>query len=141
MEHDETIRKLLLAAAERGIRYRETCGDRPVAPTAEAIAAVAQLIEALPENGCPDDEVLAMLDAIGSPASVAMAGPRFFGFVIGGSLPVTVATNWLATAWDQNVVMHEVTPAPATIERVARETYGMIKDGEVTYRVTLEDEE
>jgi glutamate/tyrosine decarboxylase-like PLP-dependent enzyme len=119
MEHDETLRKLLADAAERGIRYRETCGDRPVAPTAEAITAVDRLVEPLPEAGCADDEVVAMLDEIGSPASVAMAGPRFFGFVIGGSLPVTVATNWLATSWDQNVVMHEVTPATATIERVA----------------------
>ncbi len=119
MEHDETLRKLLVDAAERGIRYRETCGDRSVAPTAEATGAVSRLIESLPENGCPDEEVLALLDEVGSPASVAMAGPRFFGFVIGGSLPVTVATNWLATSWDQNVVMHEVTPAAATIEQVA----------------------
>ena len=119
MEHDETLRKLLIDAAERGIRYRETCGDRSVAPTAEATGAVSRLIEFLPENGCPDEEVLALLDEVGSPASVAMAGPRFFGFVIGGSLPVTVATNWLATSWDQNVVMHEVTPAAATIEQVA----------------------
>ncbi len=48
-----------------------------------------------------------------------MTGPRFFGFVIGGSLPVTVASNWLSAAWDQNVGMHEVTPATATLERVA----------------------
>lgn len=119
MAHDDTLRKLLADAAERGIRYRETCGERPVAPSAEAIAAVPRLVEPMPENGCPDDEVLALLDDVGSPASVAMAGPRFFGFVIGGSLPVTVATNWLSTAWDQNVVMHEVTPATATLERVA----------------------
>ena len=115
MDKDETLRALLTDAAERGICYRETCGDRSVAPTADAVAAVPTLVEPLPEQGCPDHEVLALLDEIGSPASVAMAGPRFFGFVIGGSLPVTVATNWLSTAWDQNVVMHEVTPATATI--------------------------
>ncbi len=119
MGRDQTIRKLLADAAERGIRYRESCGDRSVAPSAEAIAAVPRLIQPLPEDGCPDAEVLALLDEICSPASVAMAGPRFFGFVIGGSLPVTVATNWLGTAWDQNVVMHEVTPAAATLEKVA----------------------
>lgn len=119
MGRDETLRTLLADAAERGINYRETCADRPVAPTPEAVAAVPGLVEPLPEQGCPDTEVLALLDQVGSPASVAMAGPRFFGFVIGGSLPVTVATNWLATAWDQNVVMHEVTPAAATIEQIA----------------------
>src|SRR6185436_4182113 len=46
-------------------------------------------------------------------------GPRFFGFVMGGSLPVTVAANWLATAWDQNTGLHTVTPATAELERIA----------------------
>ena len=107
-------------AAERGIRYREALGSRRVAPTPEAVAAVAGFDEALSEEGHGDAETLAMLDEIGSPASLAMAGPRFFGFVIGGSLPVTVAANWLATAWDQNTAMNEVTPAMAALENVAQ---------------------
>ncbi len=119
MSDDSKTRKLLEDAAQRGIAYREICGDRSVAPSQDAAAAVSRFIEPLPANGCDDAEVIAMLDEIGSPASVAMAGPRFFGFVIGSSLPVTVATNWLSTAWDQNVVMHEVTPATATLEQVA----------------------
>ena len=94
--------KIMRDAAERGVRYRETLGDRAVAPSEGAIAAVGGFDEALSEQGRDDAETLAMLDDIGSPASLAMAGPRFFGFVIGGSLPVTVAANWLATAWDQN---------------------------------------
>ena len=112
--------KIMLDAAERSVRYRETLGERRVAPSDRAIAAVTGFDEALPDDGRDDDETLAMLDDIGSPASVAMAGPRFFGFVIGGSLPVTVAANWLATAWDQNSVMSEVTPATATLEDVSR---------------------
>jgi glutamate/tyrosine decarboxylase-like PLP-dependent enzyme len=60
-----------------------------------------------------------MLDDIGSPATMAMAGPRFFGFVIGSALPVTVAASWLATAWDQNTALHRVTPGTATLEEVA----------------------
>ena len=48
-----------------------------------------------------------------------MAGPRFFGFVIGGALPVTVAANWLATAWDQNAAIYRVTPAIAELEQTA----------------------
>jgi glutamate/tyrosine decarboxylase-like PLP-dependent enzyme len=112
--------KIMRDAAERSVRYREALGDRSVAPSAGAIAAVAGFDEALPERGRDDSETVAMLDDIGSPASVAMAGPRFFGFVIGGSLPVTVAASWLATAWDQNSVMSEVTPAMATLEEVSR---------------------
>ena len=119
MNENDSLKTLLDDAARRGIAYRQSCGDRAVAPSEAAIAAVERLLEPLGEEGLPDAEVLALLDEIGSPATMAMAGPRFFGFVIGGSLPVTVATNWLSTAWDQNVVMHEVTPATATIEKVA----------------------
>jgi len=106
-------------AAERGISYRETIADRAVEPSVEAVAGARNFVEPMPEKGMDDHQVLAMLDDIGSPATITMAGPRYFGFVIGGSLPVTVATNWLTTAWDQNVGMHEVTPATSTLERVA----------------------
>ena len=53
MGSDETLRKLLADAAERGIRYRESCGNRSVAPSPEAVAAVPGFVEPLPENGCP----------------------------------------------------------------------------------------
>jgi len=119
MSNDEKTSALLQDAAQRGIAYRESVGERSVAPSPEAVANVGRFIEPLPEDGSADEDVLALLDEVGSPASVAMAGPRFFGFVIGGSLPVTVATNWLTTAWDQNSVMREVTPALATLEQVA----------------------
>ncbi len=112
--------KLMRDAAERGIRYRASLDGRKVVPAPEAVSAVAGFDEALPEEGRSDTETLAMLDELGSPASMAMAGPRFFGFVIGGSLPVTVAANWLATTWDQNSVMSEVTPAVAMLENVSR---------------------
>lgn len=129
MSNDE---KLMRDGAERAIRYRGSLAGRQVAPTPEAIAAVAGFDEALSEEGRSDAETLAMLDEIGSPASVAMAGPRFFGFVIGGSMPVTVAANWLATAWDQNSVMSAITPALATLENVSRrwlcELFGLPQD-------------
>lgn len=119
MSRDETLRRLLEEAARRGIEYREQSPSRSVAPTPEAVSNVKQFIEPLPENGTADFDVLAQLDDVGTPAAVAMTGPRFFGFVIGGSLPVTLASNWLTAAWDQNDVMYEVTPATATLEQVA----------------------
>ncbi len=117
-ESDKT-KALLEDAARRGVAYRQSCDGRAVAPSPEALDAVQKFIEPLPENGTSSEDILALLDDVGSPATVAMAGPRFFGFVIGGSMPVSVATNWLTTAWDQNVAMHEVTPAAATLEQVA----------------------
>jgi len=113
------MKKLLEDAAARGARYLEELPNRRVAPDAAALVAIERFDEAMPETGMSDEATLAMLDEIGSPASMAMAGPRFFGFVIGGSLPVTIATNWLTTAWDQNAVMHEVTPVVSMLEQVS----------------------
>jgi glutamate/tyrosine decarboxylase-like PLP-dependent enzyme len=73
----------------------------------------------LPAGPSDPADTLRRLDEIVSPATTAMAGPRFFGFVIGGSLPVTVAANWLATAWDQNTGFHSSTPGVARLEQVA----------------------
>jgi glutamate/tyrosine decarboxylase-like PLP-dependent enzyme len=113
------MRRLLADAAARALRYLEELDGRRVAPSDEAVAALAQLDEPLPDAASDPAEMLDLLDRVGSPATMAMAGPRFFGFVIGGALPATVAASWLAGAWDQNTALHEVTPATATLERVA----------------------
>lgn len=113
------MRDLLTAAADRAIRYLETLDERPVSPTPQAIAALSQLDEPLPEKPEDPAAVLAKLDDIGSPATMAMAGRRFFGWVIGGSLPATVAANWLATAWDQNAAGVQPSPGAAAFEQVA----------------------
>ncbi len=119
MPDNRILRSLLTDAAERGIAYREDGVQRHVAPSEDAVRAVEGFVEPMPVDASDEAEVLSMLDELGSPATMMMTGPRYFGFVIGGSLPVTVATNWLTTAWDQNVGMHEVTPATSTLERVA----------------------
>ena len=113
------MRPLLEDGAQRAIHYLEGLDARGVAPSPGALAELARLDEALPERACDPREVLALLDDVASPASMAMAGRRFFGFVIGGALPVTVAANWLATAWDQNAAIHRVTPAVAQLEQTA----------------------
>ena len=74
---------------------------------------------ALAESPTDPGEVIHLLDSIGSPATMAMAGPRFFGFVIGGSLPASLAANWLAGAWDQTAHISARPPATATLEQVA----------------------
>ena len=81
--------------------------------------------EPLPE--APGDPfcVLDLLDRVGSPATVATAGGRFFGFVNGAALPVSVAATWLASAWDQNAALRVMSPAAAAIEDVA---LGWVRD-------------
>src|SRR5687768_4165017 len=106
---------LLDDAARRAQRYLETLSERRVGPSPAAVAALSALREPLPAHPTDPAEVLRLLDEIGSPATMAMAGPRFFGFVIGGALPVTVAAQWLATAWDQNTGLYEATPTTSRL--------------------------
>ncbi len=110
---------LLRDAAERAVRYLEALDARPVRPDPAAVEALARLREPLTESGADATSTLGLLDEAGSPATMAMAGARFFGFVIGGALPVTVASQWLASAWDQNTGLWEPTPATSTLEEIA----------------------
>lgn len=110
---------LLDDAAHRAQRYLAGLGERSVAPSAEARAGLAAFDRALPAQSCNAGEVLAELDELGSPATVASSGGRYFGFVTGGSLPVTVAASWLATAWDQNTALTVQSPVGAALEQVA----------------------
>jgi len=113
------MKELLADASARAIRYLESLDTRPVAPPAAAVAGLRAFDEPLPGKPSAPAETLRLLDEAGSGATMAMAGPRFFGFVIGGTLPVTLAANWLAGAWDQNTGLYRPTPGTAFIEQVA----------------------
>lgn len=110
---------LLERTADLAGRYLEQLPERPVVPGQRAIENLAVLDEPMPDHPVSAEQVLKMLDDIGSPASIAMAGPRFFGFVIGGVLPAALAANWMAAAWDQATGLHDVTPFTAKVEQVA----------------------
>jgi glutamate/tyrosine decarboxylase-like PLP-dependent enzyme len=113
------LRPLLEDAAQRAIAHVESLGSRHSVPSAESVARLADLDVHLPEDPEDPASVLRALDEYGSPATLSMPGPRFFGFVIGGSLPASLAANWLAAAWDQNTAYYNATPGTAVLEQVA----------------------
>jgi glutamate/tyrosine decarboxylase-like PLP-dependent enzyme len=115
---DAEVQALLADAAGRAGRYLAGLDERPVAPDGAALAGLARFDEPLPEVAGSPAATLALLDEAGSAATMASAGGRYFGFVTGGSYPVAVAADWLATAWDQNVALPVMSPVAARLQEV-----------------------
>jgi glutamate/tyrosine decarboxylase-like PLP-dependent enzyme len=113
-----TTQDLLRQAAERGARYLQELDSRSVFPGRDALQRLPKLGGPLPLEPSDPADVFALLDEIGSPATVATAGPRYFGFVTGGVLPATLAANWLAGAWDQCAGLEVLSPVSAAIEEI-----------------------
>lgn len=109
---------LLRDATERAIAYLDGLTDRAVAPTDAAVAALSELDEDLPVVGADPAATLDLLDRIGSPATMASAGGRYFGFVNGATLPGALAAHVLASAWDQNTALSIMSPIAIRLRTV-----------------------
>jgi len=109
---------LLAETAARAARYSADAANRRVSPEPGAVTRLEALGGALPQSPCDPREVLALLDEVGSPATVNTTGGRYFGFVIGGAVPAAVAANWLAGIWDQNAGYSVMSPVAAKIEEI-----------------------
>jgi glutamate/tyrosine decarboxylase-like PLP-dependent enzyme len=93
--------------------------DRPLGARATLAELRAALGGPLPESGVAPERVIEDLVRGADPGIIGMPGPRYFGFVIGGSYPVALAADWLTSAWDQNAGLYAVSPASAVVEDVA----------------------
>lgn len=111
-------RELLLSAAMRAAAYLDGLDARHVGGIASHQALRAALGGPLPIGGQDHAHVIASLARAIDPGLVATAGPRYFGFVTGGAVPVTVAAEWLGAAWDQNGALYVMAPAVAVLEDI-----------------------
>ena len=100
------LRDLLGLTAALAADFYDSLPDRRVFPSATADELRAAFVRQLPEGPTDPRVVVSELNAAADPGLVAEPSGRYFGFVIGGSLPVTVATDWLLSAWDQLSLIH-----------------------------------
>ena len=118
--NSNNTRELLVEAANRAADYIEGLCARDVRPLRGSVERLLEVLDCpLPDNPSRPTDVLALLDDYGSPATVASAGGRYFGFVTGGALPITVAAQYLAAGWDQNCFSFISSPAVACMESTA----------------------
>lgn len=110
---------VLRQTSELAIDYLRSLPDRPVAPSARLAELRQRMGGPLPEGGTTAEQVVRELALAGEAGAMASAGPRFFGFVIGGGLPVALAADWLTSTWDQNATMYVINPAAAVAEETA----------------------
>jgi glutamate/tyrosine decarboxylase-like PLP-dependent enzyme len=112
-------RQALERAAELGVEYLRSVDERPVAPAASLDDLRETLDLPLPDGPTDAVTVIEELARDVDPGLTQMNSGRYFGFVIGGSLPAATAADWLTTAWDQNAGLVLPTPAAAVVEEVA----------------------
>jgi glutamate/tyrosine decarboxylase-like PLP-dependent enzyme len=118
MFHEMADKNLYDQAKEYAYDYLDKSLSRNVFPSQEAIEALGVFDESLPVKSQNPQEILEKLHKFGSPGTVLHTGGRYFGFVIGGTLPVSLAARWLGDFWDQNGGLYATSPIVSKLETV-----------------------
>ena len=115
----DDLRELLELTAAIASDFYETLPARPVYPRATVAELHAAISSPLPEHGLPARTVIAELAAAVDPGLVAEASGRYFGFVVGGAVPASIAADWLTSTWDQNAGLFVLGPSASIVEQAA----------------------
>src|SRR3954470_10202623 len=115
----DDLRELFALTAEIAADFYETLPDRPAFPRVTADELRATLGMPLPERGAPARLVVSELAAAAGKGVVASPSGRYFGFVIGGAVPASIAADWLTSTWDQNAGLYIGGPPASIAEEVA----------------------
>jgi glutamate/tyrosine decarboxylase-like PLP-dependent enzyme len=129
MFHEMSDKSIFNLARDYAFEYADNSLSRNVFPTPDAINGLREFDEELPIGSSKAEDVLKQLHKFGSPATVIENGGRFFGFVIGGTIPASLAARWLADFWDQNAGMFVTSPVASKLETVVegwlRQAFGL----------------
>src|SRR5215213_8461907 len=115
---DPDFRNALNIAFNEAVSHLEHLDESSVAATADVSTLRSQLDKTLAQTGLPPQQVVAELVRDVEGGLLGSAGGRFFGWVIGGSLPAALAADWLTATWDQNAALYATSPAAAVVEEV-----------------------
>src|SRR3954470_23677800 len=115
----DDLRALFAQTAELAAAFYDSLDDRPVFPHATVDELRASLASSLPQEPTDARTVIAELAAAADPGLVAEPSGRYFGFVIGGAVPASIAADWLTSTWDQNAGLYIGGPAASIAEEVA----------------------
>ena len=118
MHRDQQSKALLEQARGYAYEYADGAAERNVFPSKQALADLEQFVEDLPASSGDATAILKQLHEYGSPATTAQTGGRYFGFVNGGILPVSLATKWLSDFWDQNTALYAMSPVASKLEEI-----------------------
>jgi glutamate/tyrosine decarboxylase-like PLP-dependent enzyme len=119
MPEVDSLRGVLMAAAEAAASFVENLERMPVAPTADFAALRTRLAKPLNNQSIASGTVIGELLKDTEEGIMGCSGGRFFGWAIGGTLPSAIAADWLVSVWDQNAALHSCGPAVALLEEVA----------------------